>query len=485
MKLMRYTFLIFLSACIGAVCSGQFKNDRPNIIFIIGDDISIDDIGAYGNTYARTPHIDDLADQGLRFNNMYVTSSSCSPSRVSILTGRYPHNTGAAELHSPVPSHLVYFPELLKASGYYTALAGKWHEGPNTSRAYDTILADKAANGEGGEAQWEQLYLNRPKEKPFFFWLAAYDAHRDWSADSSFKKPFKASEVLVPATLADDEATRKDLASYYNEISRLDESVGLLVRRLKEDGQLQNTVIVFIADNSRPFPGSKTRVNDRGLKTPFIFYWPEKIKSAAVVNALVSSIDIAPTFLRLAGLQPAATIQGTDFTRLLKEPKAAFRTFIFGEHNWHDYEAYERSVRSKDFLYIFNGRPHLDNGGPIDANQSPSAKSLKKLRTSGSLTSLQADVFINPRPVEELYDLRKDSAQLVNVALNPLYSNAINQYRGILTRWQRETGDTKPDRLTPDWYDRKTGAVLQEKGVRGEMPGAARKADRINVKSVF
>ncbi len=198
MKLMRYTVLIFLSACIGAVCSGQFKNDRPNIIFIIGDDISIDDIGAYGNTYARTPHIDDLAAQGLRFNNMYVTSSSCSPSRVSILTGRYPHNTGAAELHSPVPSHLVYFPELLKASGYYTALAGKWHEGPNTSRAYDTILADKAANGEGGEAQWEQLYLNRPKEKPFFFWLAAYDAHATGRQTAHLKNLLKRLKCWFP-----------------------------------------------------------------------------------------------------------------------------------------------------------------------------------------------------------------------------------------------------------------------------------------------
>ncbi|MGN7786557.1 sulfatase family protein [Niabella sp. 22666] len=485
MKMIRYTILLFLSASLCLKGNAQSGKDRPNIVFVIGDDISIDDIGAYGNTHIRTPHIDDLAARGLRFNNMYVTSSSCSPSRVSILTGRYPHNTGAAELHAPVPAHLTYFPELLKASGYYTALAGKWHEGPNTSRAYDTILADKAANGEGGESQWEQLYLNRPKNKPFFFWLAAYDAHRDWSADHLFQNPYKASEVRVPSTLNDDEATRRDLASYYNEISRLDESVGVLVRRLKEDGQLDNTIIVFIADNARPFPGSKTRVNDRGLKTPFIFSWPQKIRSAAVVDALVSSIDIAPTFLHLAGVQPAATIQGTDFTRLLKDPKAAFRNFIFGEHNWHDYEAYERSVRSKNFLYIFNGRPGFDNGGPIDANQSPAAYSLRNLKSSGSLTPLQADVFINPRPIEELYDLKTDSAQLINIASDLSYRKHLDQYRKILARWQKETGDTQPVQLTADWYDRKTGEALPQKGVRGEMPGASKHADRINVKSLF
>lgn len=112
----------------------------PNIILIIADDIGWNDLGCYGNKTIRTPNIDNLAKTGMKFTNAYVTSSSCSPSRSSIITGRYPHNTGSAELHTPLPTHLSFFPELLKDKGYYTVQAGKWHEGAHTKRAYDTMI---------------------------------------------------------------------------------------------------------------------------------------------------------------------------------------------------------------------------------------------------------------------------------------------------------------------------------------------------------
>lgn len=483
---MRYLFLIGFFIIILLPAQGQNKHTNPpNIILIIGDDISADDIGAYVNKKIRTPHIDALAKNGLRFNNMFVPISSCSPSRVSMLTGRYPHNTGAAELHTVVPAHLSYFPELLKENGYYTALAGKWHEGPNTTRAYDTILADPVANGEGGEAQWLQLYHQRPKEKPFFFWLASYDAHRPWSAGTTFKEPYKPEDVEVPSALIDDLATRTDIASYYNEITRLDSAVGVLTDALENDGQLSNTVILFIGDNARPFPAYKTRVNDRGLKTPFIIQWPDKIKKQAEISAMVSSIDIAPTLLEMAGVPSAPSIQGASFEQLLNNYTLPFRNYIFGEHNWHDYEAYERSVRTRNFLYIYNGRPAFDNGGPIDANQSESAKSLKAHRDKHRLTTLQKDVFIQPRAKEEFYDLRNDSEQLINQMSNPKYKADINRMKTVLQRWQKETGDTEPNHLTKDWYDREDGKPLPEKEKRSEMPGSASGADKNNNKGPF
>src|SRR5690606_24031382 len=124
-RLINFLFLVVPLAVSGPVVA-QTKTNPPNIILVIGDDISYDDIGCYGNGKVRTPNIDRLSETGIRFNNMYVTSSSCSPSRTSLLTGRYPHNTGAAELHEPLPAHLTFFPELLQKAGYYTALAGKW-----------------------------------------------------------------------------------------------------------------------------------------------------------------------------------------------------------------------------------------------------------------------------------------------------------------------------------------------------------------------
>ena len=457
----------------------------PNIILIIGDDISWNDIGCYGNPLIRTPNIDALAETGMRFTNVYLTASSCSPSRTSILTGRYPHNTGAAELHTPLPAHLTFFPELLGEAGYFTALAGKWHEGKTTRRAYDTLLTTKKLNGTGGEEQWINLLRSRPKEKPFFFWLAAYDAHRKWTADSIPRPHDPESEVIVPPTLSDTKETRQDLASYYNEISRLDHYIGELEKELQRQGIADNTIIIFMADNGRPFPGSKTRVYDRGMKTPFIMKWPLGINAGTVCESLVSSIDIAPTLLHLAGARTVPSLQGRDFSSLLTSPESDFRNYVFSEHNWHDYEAYERMVRTKDHMYVLNARPEVTNGGPLDAVNSPSYSALLEARKSGTITPLQNDIFLRPRPSEEFYDCRIDSMQATNRIGDPSYAAVISELKSVLTQWQKETGDTQPENLTKDWYHRETGVTLPEKGKRGKMPGAALRADTISAPGPF
>ncbi|HYH56583.1 MAG TPA: heparan N-sulfatase, partial [Anseongella sp.] len=198
-----------------------------------------------------------------------------------------------------------------------------------------------------------------------------------------------------------------------------------------------------------------------------------------------SSIDIAPTLLELAGAETGPSVQGKSFAQLLERPEAGFRTYVFGEHNWHDYQALERSVRTKDLLYIRNLRPALDNAGAIDVNQGPSAGALRKLRDAGSLSPLQANFFTVPRPAEELYDCAKDPFQERNLAGDPAYRGELVRLRNVMDRWREETGDSSPAQLTPDWYDRETGKPLPEKGRRGEMPGAAKRADTINVKGPF
>ncbi|QNL48266.1 sulfatase [Olivibacter sp. SDN3] len=478
-KIICYLLLCWLMA--GCKESAQ---EKPNIVFVLADDISWDDIGCYGNQAIRTPHIDQLAQEGLQFTNFYVTSSSCSPSRTSILTGRYPHNTGAAELHTELPAELSYFPELLKNAGYFSALVGKWHEGENTRRAYDTLLVDKKINGEGGEEQWISLLQNRPKDRPFVFWLAPYDAHRDWSDDDQFSKPYKPEEVRVPPTLLDTEETRKDLASYYNEITRLDAHIGKLREELHGQGITENTIVIFMADNARPFPGSKTRLLDRGTRTPFLICWPKGIAHPGKsVDALVSSIDIAPTLLKLSGVEVAESFQGESFATLLDEPDKDFRQYIFTEHNWHDYEAYERAVRTKDFLYIRNERPQYANEGPIDANQSPSAKALKD--NLHLLNDYQVEALKKPRSKEEFFNNKEDHLQEFNLIDDPAYGGEIDELRKVLKRWQEDTGDSLPQRLTPDWYDRNTGQPLPEKNKRGEMPGASKVATKVNKKGPF
>ncbi|MEI9917493.1 MAG: sulfatase [Bacteroidota bacterium] len=461
----------------------SFSQQRPNIILIIADDISWDDIGCYGNKFVRTPNLDRMAAEGLRFTNAFVTSSSCSPSRSSIITGRYPHNTGAAELHTPLPAHLVYFPELLKNSGYYTAQAGKWHEGLNTKRAYDTLIAGDV-NGAGGEDQWISLLKDRPKEKAFFMWFAPYDAHREWQADEH--NAHKPSDLEVPATLVDTEGTRIDLAAYYSEIERLDSSIGQLEKELQAQGIADNTMIIFMADNGRPFPGSKTRLYDRGVKTPLIIKWPARIRQTGkVCNSLVSSIDIAPTILDIATGPAPESMQGKSFLSLLNSPAKKFRNYVFTEHNWHDYEAYERAVRTEKFLYIINGRPQFANQGPLDAVNSPSFKALLNAKAKGTLTPIQKDLFTAPRSPEEFFNVIDDPLQQLNVSTNPKFFRDINKLRKVMQQWQDETADSCPADLTKDWYGRESGETLSEKDIRGEMPGASRNADKVNKPGPF
>jgi len=484
---MKRHLIFFLSLLFLTSCSVHQKTTaKPNIILIIGDDISWDDIGCYGNPSVHTPNIDKLAEEGLLFNNAFITSSSCSPSRCSIITGRYPHNTGAAELHTPLPVHLKFFPELLRQNGYFSALLAKWHEGESTRRAYDTLITGVDKNGTGGEAQWINVLRYRPKNRPFFLWLAPFDAHRPWSDDNMdthhHHDPHK---IRVPGTLVDDSATRNDLVAYYNEIGRLDTYIGKLQEELEAQGIADNTMIIFIGDNGRAFPGSKTRLYDRGIKTPFIIKWKNEITGGQKTNALVSSIDIAPTLLECAGIASPATVQGVSFKSLFTKPATSFRHYIFAEHNWHDYSAYERCVRTDRYLYILNKRPEWDNGGPIDANQSPSAQSLRAALKRGELDSLQLDAYIKPRPPEEFYDNTSDPLQQRNLVNDKTYTGAIDSLRKILQQWRDQTADTYPSALTADWYDRNTADSLPALGKRGEMPGASKKADTVNAKGIF
>jgi N-sulfoglucosamine sulfohydrolase len=449
----------------------QAADTRPNIVFIIADDIGWDDLGCYGHPLVQSPNIDRMANEGIKFLNFYLTTSSCSPSRTSIITGRYPHNTGAAELHTPLPEEMVAFPSLLKEAGYFTAQAGKWHMGAAPRPGFDVIHDKGPSMGDGGEGMWVQTIQERPKDKPFFMWFAALDAHRPWGPND-FSGTHDPLSVEPPPYLADSLPTKKDLAQYYDEITRFDFYIGEVERELDRQGVLENTVIIIMSDNGRPFPRSKTRMYDSGIKSPLIMVWPKGMnKSHKISDSLISSIDIAPTILDLAGIEVGPSFQGKSFREVLHNPELEFRNFVFAEHNWHDHEAYERMVRTKDYLYVLNLRPNLSLNGPADSNKSDSYADLKRLRDLGKLNPAQADIFSVPRPFEQLFFVTDDYDQLVNIGAVPKYKEKLLEMRAVLDQWRKETLDTAPDDLTGDWYDKETGDPLKTAQTRGTMPG--------------
>lgn len=479
---MKYRY--FLTLLFLLILSTSFaQSDRPNFVIVIGDDISWNDLGCYGHQTVKSPNVDQMATEGIKFTNAYLTASSCSPSRCSIISGRYPHNTGAAELHTPLPEGMPTLPGELKKSGYYTVASGKWHLGPHARNDFD--LVDDMDVGNGGHKNWVKIMKERPKEKPFFMWFAAHDAHRIWHADD-FATPHDAAESVVPPYLVDAPGTRRDIASYYNEIQRLDHYLGLVKEELKVQEVLANTLIIYMADNGRPFPRAKTRVYDSGMKTPFVLSWPDGQKEASLeCNSMISVIDIAPTFLELAGVEARPTFQGISFVKTIKNPSAEHRNYVFSEHNWHDYEAHERMVRNKHFLYVVNNRPNLPNQGPVDSNRSPSYEDLKNSRDAGKLNSAQADVFATPRAHEELFDCLNDPEQMSNIASNERYTEILDDMRSVMLQWIVQTGDDVPENLTSSWYDPESGGKLDIEQKRGEMPGTKSKAVENNNKGPY
>ncbi|WP_339746421.1 sulfatase [uncultured Rubinisphaera sp.] len=458
--LIRFLLLLTLfAACNHSQSPLSAAEARPNIILFIADDMAWDDCGAYGHPHIKTPNLDQLASQGMRFDNAYLTCSSCSPSRSSIITGRYPHATnGAHQLHNDLPADQITFVELLKEAGYHTALAGKLHPRKTTADRFNKIYGT-GAKETGGCGEWVNALQECPADQPFFLWLASTDPHRGYQPDT-IPEPHSNSHVIVSPYLPDVPEVREDLALYYDEISRLDRYVGEVLKQLETTKQAENTLVVFISDNGRPFPRCKTTIYNSGVKTPFIVRWPGVVKPGSTCNQLVSTVDLAPSFCAAAKVAPSDTFQGVSMLPLLNNPDKPVRDYIFAEHNWHDFDDHQRSCHSLHFNYIRTTYSDLPGTPPADAVKGASFQAMLKLKEQGKLNENQMYSFDVPRPKEELYDIINDPHELHNLAEDPLYSSQLEKLSARLDNWIEETGDFTPESRRPNEFDRVTGNRL-------------------------
>lgn len=458
MKKIIHIFLLIIITIPSIICAAE----KPNIVLIIADDLNWDDIGTYGHPNVQTPHLDNMAREGMRFDAAYLTASSCSPSRASILTGRYPHNTEAEQLHWDLPLTQTTFSEKLQDAGYWTAASGKWHMGEAIKERFDMVREIYYGNGSlSGSNEWLSLLDYRPKDKPFFLWLAAWDAHRPWVPGlRDLPHQHSQADVILPPYYPPTELYLNDFVNYYDEISRFDRNVGRVIAKLEKQKVADNTLVIVIADNGRPYARDKTTLFDSGVKTPFIVHWPKGIKQkGSATKSIVSSVDLSATFLDLANANTPKTMEGKSFKALFKEPNKPFRKYAFSERNWHDFEDHGRTVRSEQYRYIRNNYYDLPGTPSGDTVYHETWSELVRLYNAGMLNKHQTRPF-KPRAKEELYDLKNDPYELINLANLAKYKKVLTEHRQALDEWIKESGDYIPSFRTPDDFDRITGEKL-------------------------
>jgi uncharacterized sulfatase len=423
----------FIISALSSCKTEEVTKKRPNILIAISDDQSYIHAGPYRQVYVRTPAMNELAEEGILFNNAFVASPMCTVSRASLLTGRNPWQNGEAGQHNSLfPSKLSTYPDLLEQAGYQTGFTGKgWAPGNweidgrsfnPAGHEYNTeLIAEKPAldmSKYDYAANFRKFLKEKPEDKPFCFWYGAQEPHDPWEPGSGLRAGYSLDSLVLPPNFSSQsEHSRTRHLDYLLEIEWFDIQLGEIIKILKESGEYENTLIVVTSDNGSPMPGAKCNLYDFGIHVPMVILWPEKVKPGQISDELISQIDLAPTFLEIAGLSKPDGMTGRSFLGLLLENNSRKynpRKYIFAaqeksSHQRKDNLGYPmRCVRSEEFLYIRNFKPERWPDG-----EAPDPGRLKRYNH----WSLQ-------RPSEELYNVVNDPACLVNLAERPEY-NAI------------------------------------------------------------
>jgi len=432
---------------------------RPNILWISTEDMS-PHLGCYGDKTARTPNIDRLASQGIRFTNVFTTAAISAPCRAGMITGMYQTSIGCMHMRTTsyrrsaenplqftaVPPHYVKaFTEYMRAAGYYCT---------NNSKTDYQFAKDPVPASIWDECSRNAHYRNRPdKNQPFFAVFNYIGTHesQNWDINRVKTDPGK---VSVPPYYPDNEIIRKNLAKMYDNIARLDSVVAVLVKELEREGEMDNTIIFFWGDHGDGLPRCKRWLYDSGLNIPLIIKWPGNKNAGTVDDRLISSIDFGPTVLSLAGIPVPSHMQGIPF---LGSQQGKARNAVFAARDRVD-ESYDmiRSVRTKNYLYIRNFYPAepFTIWIPYLSNM-PVYKEMLRLDAEGKLTGPQKSWMAKNRPPEELYDVKSDPFQITNLASKPELRKVLEEMRRMQDIWTNETGDmghlNEPEMIERMW----------------------------------
>ncbi|MFS8616189.1 MAG: sulfatase [Solitalea sp.] len=458
----RFVLLVLLMPAI-AFCQGY---QRPNILFILSDDHSAPHLSCYGDPNVRTPNLDAIAAQGIRFTRMYVGSPQCVPSRATLLTGRNALDIQMTRFSAPLPADVITFPELLREAGYFTGIQGRnYHldgsgrQSPEAAAVFEEFQlrtfrhrVDFLHTGlDEDNLETMNYFLDQvPKGRPFFLWMNYSNPHRPFTAPAGFQPD--PAHLVLPPDYPDTKKLRNDLAAYYAEVQQLDEWVGQVLEELKQRGLLENTLLIFMGDNGAALLRGKGTLYQTGLHVPLLVRWDGRIKAGLVSDALLSGEDLTPTILELAGLPPHEHMSGTSFSALLDGKNQGANEFVYAQRGAHadmlprSTVAFDlsRCVIGTRYKLIYNVLPTLPYA-PVDVNGQAFWKELTALNRSGSLDSTFSRLlFANPRPMFELFDLQEDPYELKNLYGCSELKDIQKQLLTALNRWMIRYRDFVP-----------------------------------------
>lgn len=461
--------VLLMTSCQTRVVDASASQARPNIVFLLVEDLS-PRIGAFGDTVARTPNLDQMAREGVRYTSVFTAAGVCAPSRAALITGMHQASIGAQHMRTSAykwpDGHLGYeavppafvkaFPELLRAVGYYTT--------NNSKTDYQFGNPFTVWDENGADAHWK----HRPKGAPFFAMYSLQYTHESGlflpdaattldAASTSAAKAMEArratlaqrtppEDVVVPPYYPDTPTVRADIARQYDNVQLMDAWVGERIDELRREGVLDNTIVIWATDHGDGLPRGKRSLYDSGLHVPMIVRFPDGRMAGQADDRMISFVDLAPTILSLAQVKAPEHLQGVD--ALSDAGQKQDRIFAARDRldEWMDLS---RGVRTRDFKYIRNEYPDAPFYLKLAYRENvPMMAELRRLFEAGKLSPLQAGYFQTPRPAEELYDLRADPDEVHNLAGDPAFTAKRAELSGVLAAWRERIND--PGKLPED-----------------------------------
>ena len=452
---MNKFFLILLISFIGVV--PQVYAAPPNFVMFITDDQGVYHSNPYGADWMRTPNMQSMADDGLRFTRAYVASPSCAPSRAALCTGLMPYNNGIVGNHENIRKEGVesLLPVLSKA-GYEIAWYGKVGHGRAwyTKNPEITVIPYSNKSPRGTQQRLditdvENFIKNREdSSRPLALFVGNKWPHRPWPEPETARIPFE--DIIVPQKTYDTPETRSEMARYIESIERVDNRLGEVRTLIREHLGQDNTLLLYTADHGHAWPFGKWSLYETGIRTPLIAVWPGKVKPNTTTHAMVSWIDIIPTFIDLAGATIPWKIDGNSFKNVLLGKTESHRDQIFavqkGDKAMSVYPI--RSVRNEQFKYILNLYPDLYYTTHMDLveNTSPYYNRNWPSWIEAAKSDPEATTFLrayHSRPPEELYLVESDPFEKTNLANDPSFQDVLVEMRGLVADRMKKVRDDK------------------------------------------